>query len=156
MKLYCMRHGHAEQFPNPQGERPLSLKGVEETKKIATYLQRCDICVMHIKHSGKLRAHQSAIILASAVSSDNQSLEECRLLRENDSIILLKDLIQEWRDDTMLVGHMPIISQLVSTLVLGDNSHCIVCFPPGTIVCLEQFENRWILNWILRPDLVLN
>ena len=156
MKLYCMRHGHTEQFSNPQGERPLSLKGIEETNKMAVYLQRRGVYVLHIKHSGKLRAYQSAAILAGAVSNDDRVLEECQLLRENHSITLLKDLIQEWHDDTILVGHMPFISQLVSVLVLGDDSHHIVCFPPGTIVCLERFENRWILNWILRPDLVVD
>lgn len=156
MKLYCMRHGHAEQFPNLHGERPLSQKGVEEINRVAMYLRRCGVYVMRIKHSGKLRAHQSATILANTISDNNQNLEECHLLRENNSITLLKNLIQEWHDDTILVGHMPFISQLVSMLVLGDDSRYIVYFPPGGIVCLEQFENRWILNWVLRPELTLD
>ncbi|WP_267256164.1 phosphohistidine phosphatase SixA [Coxiella endosymbiont of Ornithodoros maritimus] len=152
MKLYCVRHGHAEQFTN-QRERPLSAEGIEEINKEAAYLKRRGVYVVHIKHSKKLRARQSAGILASAVA-DEHALEECPLLGEDHLIAPLIDLIQEWHDDTMLVGHMPFMSRLVSALVLGDDSHDMVRFPPGTIVCLEQFENRWILNWVLRPDLV--
>ena len=153
MKLYCVRHGHAEQLPDESGERPLTQEGVEEINRVATYLAHRDVHAVHVIHSGKLRAQQSAVILAEAVAKD-QSVEVCELLGLDHQIAPLIDRIQEWHDDILLVGHMPCMSQLVSALILGKGYPDILRFPPATVVCLEQFENRWILNWVLRPDLV--
>lgn len=152
MKLFCVRHGRAEQLPDRTGERPLTQEGVNEVSKLATYLKHRGVHVTHLMHSGKLRAQQSAEILAVL---EDQTAEVCTLLRSDHPIQLLIDRIQEWHDDTMLVGHMPFMSQLVSTLILGKYSYDILRFVPGTVVCLERIENRqWILNWIIRPDLV--
>ncbi|MFW0073060.1 MAG: phosphohistidine phosphatase SixA [Coxiella-like endosymbiont] len=153
MKLYCVRHGHAEQSPNTNGERPLTQKGIEEINRIAMYLAHRDIRIVHVMHSGKLRAQQSAVVLAEAVAKD-QLVEICELLGSDYPTAPLIGRIQEWHDDTLLVGHMPFMSQLVSSLILGSNYPDILLFPPATVVCLERFQNRWILNWVLRPDLV--
>ena len=153
MKLYCVRHGHAEQLPNKNGERPLTHEGVDEINRMAVYLAHRDVRAVHVMHSSKLRARQSAIILAEAVAKD-QLVEICELLESDYPTAPLVDRIQEWHDDTLLVGHMPFMSQLVSALVLGDDYPDILRFPPATVVCLERFESRWILNWVLRPDLV--
>lgn len=155
MKLYCIRHGHAEQLPNKNGERPLTRQGIKEINRVAAYLAHQDIRAVHVMHSGKLRAQQSAIILAKAMLKD-QLVKVCELLRLNHQTAPLIDRIQEWHDDTLLVGHMPFMSQLVSALILGNDYPDILCFQPATVVCLERFENRWILNWILCPDLVPN
>lgn len=153
MKLYCVRHGQAEQLPNKNGERPLTKEGVEEINRVAAYLAHRDMLSVHVMHSGKLRAQQSAIILAKAVVKDH-SVEVCELLRSDHPTTLLIDRIQEWHDDTLLVGHMPFMSQLVSALILGNDYPDILRFSPATVVCLERFSNRWILDWILHPDLV--
>ncbi|PMB54986.1 phosphohistidine phosphatase SixA [Coxiella endosymbiont of Rhipicephalus microplus] len=154
MKLFCVRHGHAEQLPNLAGERPLTQEGIEEVGKVAVYLKHRGVYVVHLMHSGKLRAQQSAEILVSSLA-ESQAIEVCPLLGSDHPIAPLIDLIQEWYDDTMLVGHMPFISQLVSSLILGREGYDILCFPPGTVACLERIENsRWILNWVIRPDLV--
>ena len=156
MKLYCVRHGRAEQLPDHTGERPLTQEGINDVSKVAAYLkhQAVWVRVVRLMHSGKLRAQQSADILAAAVA-EGQTIEVCALLGSDHSIIPLVNLIQEWHDDTMLVGHMPFMSQLVSTLILGEDSYDILRFPPGTVVCLERIEHhRWILNWVVCPDLV--
>ena len=153
MKLYCARHGHAEQSPDQYGERPLSLEGIKEISKVAAYLKHQLINITHVKYSGKLRTQQSAVILADAVANE-QALEASELLGIDYPTIPLIESIQQWHDDTMLVGHMPFMSQLVSALILGNDSYDIVRFYPGTIVCLEQLEGRWILNWMLHPSLV--
>ena len=153
MKLYCVRHGHAERLPDESGERPLTQEGVEEINRVAAYLAHQDVHAVHVMHSGKLRAQQSAVILAEAVAKD-QLVEVCELLGSNRLTAPLIDQIQRWHDDTLLVGHMPLMSQLVSALILGNDYTDILRFPPATVVCLERFENRWILNWVLRPDLV--
>ena len=156
MKLFCVRHGRAEQLPDHTGERPLTQKGIDEVSKMATYLKRQGIHVAHLMHSGKLRARQSAEILAvTEVAAAGQTPEVCALLGSDYHTAPLINLIQEWHDDTMLVGHMPFMSQLVSALILGKDIYDILRFSPGMVVCLERIENyRWILNWAVSPDLV--
>lgn len=156
MKLYCVRHGRAEQLPDHTGERPLTQEGINDVSKVAAYLKHQAVWrhVVRLMHSGKLRAQQSAEILAAAVAED-QAIEVCALLGSDHSTVPLINLIQEWHDDTMLVGHMPFMSQLVSALILREDSYDILRFPPGTVVCLERIEHyRWILNWVVCPDLV--
>lgn len=157
MKLYCVRHGRAAQLPDHTGERPLTQEGINDVSKVAAYLKHraAWVHVVRLMHSGKLRAQQSAEILAAAVADGQTIIEVCALLGSNHSTIPLINLIQEWHDDTILVGHMPFMSQLVSTLILGKDSYDILRFPPSTVVCLERIEHRrWMLNWVVCPDLV--
>ena len=153
MKLYCARHGHAEKHPDSSGEYPLTSAGKEEVIKVATYLQHRGVHVVHVMHSGKLRAHQTAELFAQTLG--NGATEICHFLKMDGTLGPLLAFIQTWHDDTLLVGHMPLMSQLVSALLLEDESDDIVQFPPGTVVCLDRFEHhRWILDWVLRPDLI--
>lgn len=155
MKLYCVRHGHAEKRPDQSGDYPLTEPGAEGVNKVATYLGRRGVHVVHVMHSGKLRAKQTAEVFANAIG--NGSTEICASLNSEQSVDGLLELIQEWHDDTLLVGHMPFMSHLVSSLLLKDERYDIVRFPPGTVVCLDRFEHhRWILDWVLRPDLIAN
>jgi phosphohistidine phosphatase len=155
LKLYCVRHGHAEKVPDKSGESPLTAEGVEGVSKVATYLAHRGAHVVHVMHSGKLRAKQTAEIFAKTIG--NGATEICPLLNAEYTVDALLELIHEWHDDTLLVGHMPFMSQLVSALLLEDESYDIVRFPPGTVVCLDRFEHhRWILDWVLRPNLIAN
>ncbi|AJC50383.1 phosphohistidine phosphatase SixA [Coxiella endosymbiont of Amblyomma americanum] len=155
MKLFCVRHGHAEQLPNYMGERPLTKEGIFEIGKVATYLRRQEIQVAYLMYSEKLRARQSAKILSTGIIT--VSTEESALLGPQCSTKPFIDLVQGWHDDTMLVGHMPFLSHLVSALILGNDSCDILRILPGTVICLERIENhQWILNWIMHPDLIPN
>jgi phosphohistidine phosphatase len=53
----------------------------------------------------------------------------------------------------MLVGHLPHLSRLASALLLGDPGREIVRFRMGAIVCLVRAEGRWLLQWVLTPEL---
>ena len=152
MKLYCVRHGYAE----AAGERPLTSSGRQAITKMAQFLQECGLHVSHVMHSEKKRAIETAEILSAHISSP-EAMTASPTLDESASIETMLAYVQEWNDDTMLVGHMPFMPQLVSALIMNEVDHNIVSFSPGTIVCLDRFEHqRWILNWVLRPDLLPN
>lgn len=154
MKLYCVRHGHAEKVATRDGERPLTEQGREEVSKVANYLAYRKVHVSHIMYSSKLRAKETADILSNVIAMGSVT-EQYDLLECDRSVTPLVEMIQSWDDDTMLVGHMPFMPKLISALILGNDSYNILCFPPGTVVCLERYENhRWILSWVLQPDLV--
>lgn len=151
MKIYCVRHGHAAIMPGPNGHRQLSEQGIEDVSRVARYLAYRDFQVAHILHSHKQRAKQTADILGAHLGLKP---EESPLLAPESSIIPLIEHIQKWDEDTLLVGHMPFVSFLLSTLVVGNDEHSLALFAPGTMVCLERYDgNRWIINWLLHPEL---
>ncbi len=150
MKLYCVRHGEAvSAIENP--ERPLTARGVEGVWALAQSVAVQNIKVAQLIHSPRLRAKQTAELWAKALHPQVVT-ESPSGLDESDSIDEMMEHIQHWQEDTMLVGHMPFMSQLVSALVVGEPFHSLVNFQPGTIVCLEHFsEGQWLINWVLRP-----
>ena len=152
MKLYLVQHGEAvskEEDP----ERPLSAKGKKDVMKLAACLKAAGQRVDLVLHSGKLRAMQTADILAEAILVEG-AIEVREGLKPNDTVQDL--LLDEHNKDTMLVGHLPFMARMVSYLVTGKDEPAIVNYQPGSIVCLEKDEEEeiWQIQWMLRPDTV--
>ncbi len=154
MKLYCVRHGEAN-AATTDSECGLTEKGLRDITKVGRFLSAYPLHIDHIMHSPKKRAIQTATILSENIHPD-KPLEESHLLKPESDVQELVSMINTWDQDTMLVSHLPFIAQLVSALVVGDQEHFpIVNFVPGTIVCLNHYEQkRWVINWLLYPDLV--
>ena len=68
----------------------------------------------------------------------------------------MADVVNDWTEDTMLVGHLPHLARLAGLLLTGDTDETVVHFQPGTVVCLERGENGdgWIVTWAVRPELL--
>ena len=67
MKLYLAQHGEA--CPKDiDPERPLTDQGREDIERLAEFLARAGIQVERVIDSGKLRAAQTADLLAAAVA----------------------------------------------------------------------------------------
>lgn len=72
-----------------------------------------------------------------------------------DPVAAVAEEVQDWPDDTMLVGHLPLMAKLVSRLISGDENTPLVEFTPGSVVCLERPETGgWVMAWIVGPELV--
>lgn len=74
MALYLIRHADAKR----EGEdplRPLSESGVRDIKVVASYLFRMGIKADQIFHSGKLRARQTAEVLAESLRPSMGTIE---------------------------------------------------------------------------------
>lgn len=152
MKLYLTQHGEAhskEQDPN----RPLNQKGVTDIEHVAKFLKRADIQVNRIIHSGKLRARQTAGYFAEQIAVDIE-LETRNTINPKDSPESLARQCNSWEEDTLIVGHLPFLSRLVSYLIAGDEELSMVSFQPGSVICLERSEDeKWVINWMIRPGL---
>ena len=71
MRLYLVQHGEAmSKDENP--ERPLTAKGRKNVTKTAKFLKKKGIRVRKIFHSTKLRAKQTAQIIASLLGCELQ------------------------------------------------------------------------------------
>lgn len=152
MKLYLVQHGEAE-LTEKSSERELTDQGQLDVTNIAEFLGRTGVRVDRIIHSGKLRAQQTASILASAVGED-APVETTPMINPNDDPKPFALEISELTSDTMIVGHMPFMARLVSYLISGDTNRIITLYHPGSVVCLERDTGGpWTIAWMLRPEL---
>jgi phosphohistidine phosphatase len=153
MRLYLVQHGDAVPERLDPG-RPLSAAGRREVGAVARLLAAAGARVARVVHSGKLRAQQTAELLATALAPGTVP-QVMAGLSPNDSIEPTARTIADWTSDVMLVGHLPFMGKLVARLVGGDEGKPVAAFVPGTVVCLERNEaNRWTIVWMVRPTLV--
>lgn len=153
MKIYLVQHG--DSLPKEiDPERPLSEQGRKDVKSLGGFLSLLKIEISHLYHSGKLRAQQTAEILVANISV-KEGIEPRAGLDPLDDVILLSKEINQYQQDIMLVGHLPLMDKLVRQLVT-QNEHCpLVSFEPGSIVCLEKTdEEQWCIAWMIRPELL--
>lgn len=153
MKLYLIQHGEA--LPDElDPARPLSEAGETDVRNVAAFLAERDIAIAGIAHSGKLRARQTAELLAEALTP-RPSVAERRRLNPNDPPEDLARELAKRQEDAMLVGHLPFMGRLVALLVSGQPHDDVVSFTPGSVVCLERAgAGRWSIAWMLRPQLL--
>lgn len=152
MELYLVQHGEAK----PEKEepaRPLTDRGREEVHRIGRHAARLSLQVAEIRHSGKLRARQTAEILAGYLSPP-RGVREAEGMAPNDDPGKVRSEAGAAEESLMLVGHLPHLARLASSLLVGDPGREIIRFRMGAIVCLGKIEGRWLLQWILTPDLV--
>jgi phosphohistidine phosphatase len=153
MKLYLVQHGDAV-TKDIDPERPLSERGIQDVGAIAGHLKATVPGVAQIIHSGKLRAQQTAEILAKtafpqAVIAVSDSINPL------DLPTVIAEEIDQWQEDTMIVGHLPFLAKLVTLLVADHEEPVVVAYSPGTVVCLDNKEKEWRIEWMLSPALVV-
>jgi len=153
MKLYLTRHGDAASSET-DSKRPLSKKGFDDISRIAQYNKSSGNKVSYVLHSKKLRAQQTAEILASEML-DGDNIEFCADINPNDPLEPLLQVITELHEDTLIVGHLPYMSYLVAHLLDKPETVNQIQFTPGTMVCLELPDNKhgpWKLDNVVQPE----
>jgi phosphohistidine phosphatase len=153
MRLYLVQHGAAlAKEVDPQ--RPLSEAGREDVRALAEFLKGAGVRVERVWHSGKLRAEQTAQLLAGSVLPRGKIQKVGGIGPEDDVAGFVSDA-DVWEHDTLMVGHLPFLSRLAARLVTGDAEREIAAFQPGSLICLERRDgDRWILLWMLRPEIL--
>lgn len=153
MKLYLIQHAKAAaKEVDPQ--RSLSKEGLQELKKIASFIKPLDLTVDHLWHSEKTRAAQTADALAEVIHiSKEQSAQKS--LGPNDDVAAIRNKIIAGGEDIMIVGHLPFLSRLASLLLTGDESASTIAFRNAGIISLNcPQEQQWQIDWIITPELL--
>ena len=152
MNLYLIQHAEAvvkEQDP----ERPLSSKGLADIKKIAEFVAKnCHLGAEHILHSGKLRARQTAEILATELNVPTPL--ETDGLAPLDAPTIWAERLMARTENVILVGHLPYMSKLASTLLCGVSETEVIYFQMGGMVALSREEKLWSLRWMIVPTIL--
>ena len=154
MLLHLIRHAHAgdpESWDGPDAARPLSEKGRSQAERLGRYLADIGFRTEAILTSPKLRALQTAEIVAAHLGVD--VVEDHRLAGALDLdtvAAILKDA-----DDTerpVLVGHDPDFSELVSVLSDAVNAP----MRKGALARIEidgpLEPGGGTLRWMIPPD----
>lgn len=153
MRLYLLQHGEAlskEQDP----ERPLSPQGEAAVRRLAEFARNAGLPIARVVHSGKLRAAQSAQLLAAGMPGKLQP-ELHPGLKPNDPPAPLVEAIGQWNEDTAVVSHLPLLARLAAGLLGLREEPAWLGFVPGTLLCLERDDaGDWSLAWMLRPELL--
>jgi phosphohistidine phosphatase len=153
MRLYLVQHAkYVSEERDPK--KPLSEVGRQTTDKMAKFLSRnVDLDLDQIFHSGKLRAQQTAEIIASCLLPEGVIADEdLTPLTDPD---IWKGKLEKFDGNIMLVGHLPHLSRLASSLLIGDETRELISFQMGGVVCLEENEEgHWILKWMVLPDML--
>jgi phosphohistidine phosphatase len=153
MLLYLVQHAEAKS-EDEDPSRSLSEKGIQNIREVAHYASALDIKVSKIFHSTKLRALQTAQVLAEYIKVKDGISETKGLDPLDDPGIWFKR-ISEIEEDIILVGHLPHLNKLASFVLCGDVEKNIIDFKMGGIACLKKFDNgSWSVEWVIIPELV--
>jgi phosphohistidine phosphatase len=159
MHVYVVQHGQA--LPKEEDpERPLSDAGRAEVERVAKHLagrlgQAMTIPIAEVHHSGKLRAQQTAEILAQRIAQ-NATLRAIEGLSPNDDPRIIADRLEARRAEgtaLMLVGHLPHLQRLAGLLIAGSADARPIRFRNAGVVRLS-WDGRWSADWVLWPELI--
>lgn len=151
MNLYLVQHGEAK-TKTEDPERALTQSGAVVVERMAAWAAAAAIEVDQVWHSGKRRAQQTAEILANAIAPSG-GVTSVSGINPNDDVAPWSETLAKEDRSVMLVGHLPFLSRLASLLLVDDPAEEIIRFHNAGIVCLVHEENRWLLRWIVTPDL---
>jgi phosphohistidine phosphatase len=152
VNLFLVQHGQAK-TEIEDTTRPLNSAGAKASEKVAKWLATSNIEVDEIRHSGKKRAEQTALIFAKHLSP-KQGVTATSGLNPMDDVQPIADELSKLQGSLMLVGHLPFMSRIVGLLVVGDPQRETVRFQNSGVVCLRKHEGRWNIEWVVVPDLV--
>jgi phosphohistidine phosphatase len=112
------------------------------------------ITIEHIWHSSKLRAAQTAEILAETIKV-NKGCSEHEALGPNDDVTILAGELDAYDTDLMIVGHLPFLAYLASLLVAGQETCNVAAFDAGSIACLNRRNpGQWQIEWMVTPEIL--
>lgn len=151
MNVYLVQHAEAKP-KEVDPRRPLSVGGQRDAESVAAAAARLGVEVGQIRHSGKLRARQTADVLGEALSPANGVVAVKGLGPLDDVEPVANDLALA-SGPVMLVGHLPFMARLIGEMVAGDPDEVIVAVQKAAIVCLTQAGETWQVLWILTPEL---
>jgi phosphohistidine phosphatase len=150
MNLYLVRHGEAKsKAEDPQ--RSLTDRGREDVARVAAFALDSGVNVVQIRHSGKRRAEETAIILGEYLSPA-EGVVSVPGLAPNDDVHPMVEILSDQTQSVMLVSHLPFLDRLVSQLVTGKPNASVTQFQAVGVVALVRENSDWAISWVISPD----
>lgn len=154
MKLYFVRHGKASSVASSDEMRPLTHTGADDVRRMGRFLDKLGVQPIRIYTSPRLRALQTANIIADSLGVQAHVDDACNF---NFNVRHLPELVAGMgeEDEVMFVGHNPSMSDIVKATCGAE-----VDLSTGAIACVKRFyplanaSSRGTLKWLLTPKTV--
>jgi phosphohistidine phosphatase len=158
MFIYVLRHGIADDAKPGESDSARALTS-EGRKKLTTVLERAEkagACPSIILTSPYVRARQTAKIAAQVFNRADHVVETSALI-PSGSPDLIWDEISEYRSESqiMVVGHEPLLSELVSFLLSAPTLRVDMRKAALVAISMESLRGapRGVLQWMLTSKL---
>ncbi|TLM97403.1 phosphohistidine phosphatase SixA [bacterium] len=157
MDIYLIQHAEAVSEKEDPA-RPLSHEGEVTMEKVAALATRLRIKPDFVFHSEKLRAKQTAEILARQLGLSDK-LREKHGLGPLDPVAPVAQWLKEQAAKGLvglaIVGHLPFLDKLAALLITGKEEFGVVSFQNGAIVKLVPTHDgtRYVVQWIITKQL---
>lgn len=149
MKIILVQHGDA--VPEEMdSERPLSAMGKEQARRAGEFLHAISACPALIVHSGKKRAQETAEIISDALGGVR--MEVRGHLNPKDGIERIVAEIQASEASLIVVGHMPFLGRLASSLVGAEETRMVVDVAQASPLIFSRSEGRYLLDTYVKND----
>jgi phosphohistidine phosphatase len=142
MRIYLVRHGDAKPETDDRA-RPLSDRGRREIEQLARTAADRGVQATEIRHSGLLRARQTAEILAGSLRPRGGVRETLGLAPNDDPDIAQAECESAW-EPIVLVGHLPHLGRLNGRLT---GNRAAAELKTGSMVCLARTDRAWEVEW---------
>ena len=149
MKVYLVQHGEAapeEQDP----ARHLTEKALQDAKCLGRALAANSLRPSEIWHSGKTRTQETAKAIAAAFEGEIPLVEKTGMAPNEHP----GPLVDQLKDDVMVVGHQPFLGKMVGRMVSGHEKAQIVNFDHLRCACLSGDGKRWAVEWVQEARLL--
>ncbi len=161
MNLYLLRHGLAAErdprkFPD-DSLRPLLAKGEERIRLCGEAIRALGLSFDLILSSPYRRAAQTAEIVAAQLGLRKrlQFCDELACGGDPKGLVRYLKRLRPERENLLLVGHEPDLSQLMSWLISGDSAVAMAMKKGGLAKLEIEGELRYgrcaTLAWLLTP-----
>ncbi len=155
MRIYFLRHGDAAADPSlHDSERPLTELGRRQANTVAQFFRRTSASITLIFCSPLLRAQQTAQPVREQLGVKNLVLTEY-LVPGNDPRQLLEQINARQADSILLVGHEPLLSELIAMLVAGGTELRIE-IKKSSVALVETTppirRGHGLLKWLIHID----
>lgn len=151
MHLYLVQHGEAKtEAEDPQ--RGLTEGGRRTVESMTEFLAPLGLALDRIEHSEKLRARQTAEILAAKLKPV-EGTKQISGMAPNDDVEPMRARLTKESKNLMLVGHLPYLSRLVARLLGLPAEKQVVQFEMGGVVRLDREQTeQWLVRWMVIPS----
>lgn len=152
MALFIAQHGLYLPKENDP-EKGLSSQGHKNVERIAQVAAGYGVPVAEIRHSGKQRAVQTALIFSRYLTPNADVLEIDGINPLDDVSVFAKRL--DISKNQMIVGHLPFLERLIAYLVSGQPEKPIIRLQNGGLVCLDFYGNSKdiVIKWVINPNI---
>jgi phosphohistidine phosphatase len=151
MRLFLVRHGEAVSS-DVDPARPLSEAGKAAVSRVGKHLKGLGIRVGEIRCSTKVRALQTAQIIAEEIAPGTAPAET-QGLKPNDAVEPVAGELEGEQRDVMIVGHLPFLPALAARLLGESRTAEPIAFPTAGVVALvRNDQGSWSAEFRIWPE----